>query len=113
MVLFDSIFIDYARRLSMRSHIVHGKVNFNCRLSGMPDVIVQFSGMGNAMGWDDQWFHPSVRFHGKQLRSIPPDGKSTLLEYEEAGQAYTPLKLQYSGSSKTLIETFVLGLMVS
>ncbi|ESL09804.1 mu-adaptin 3 [Trypanosoma rangeli SC58] len=62
--------------------VVRGAVNVNCRLSGMPDVVVR---MANLDLVDDIAFHRCVRRHryeaDRTISFVPPDGKFTLLEY--------------------------------
>ncbi|EKG05087.1 clathrin coat assembly protein, putative [Trypanosoma cruzi] len=62
--------------------VVRGAVHVNCRLTGMPDVVVR---MANLDFVDDFAFHRCVRRHryetDRTITFIPPDGKFTLLEY--------------------------------
>eukprot|EP00756_Hemistasia_phaeocysticola_P045386 Hpha_TRINITY_DN19141_c0_g1::TRINITY_DN19141_c0_g1_i1::g.94821::m.94821/K12398/AP3M; AP-3 complex subunit mu len=64
---------------------VMGHIECNCRLTGMPDVLVQLR-HGDAM--DDVAFHPCVRYgryeQDKSLHFIPPDGQFTLATYRLA-----------------------------
>ncbi|KAH8556450.1 Mu homology domain-containing protein [Umbelopsis sp. PMI_123] len=60
----------------------HGTVNVNCRLSGMPDLALNFI---NHRILDDVSFHPCVRYQkwesDKILSFVPPDGHFSLMSY--------------------------------
>lgn len=84
-ILFDVVeSMDYIMDSDGRVHkaSVRGAVEVNCRLSGMPDVIMQ---LVNTDAFDDVGFHRCVRLHryvGESAISfVPPDGKFTLMEY--------------------------------
>lgn len=64
---------------------VMGRIECNCRLTGMPDMLVQFN---NSDVMDDVSFHPCVRHaryeQDRSLHFIPPDGNFTLMHYRLA-----------------------------
>mmetsp|Transcript_18698 Transcript_18698/g.24680 ORF Transcript_18698/g.24680 Transcript_18698/m.24680 type:complete len:425 (+) Transcript_18698:108-1382(+) len=61
---------------------VQGVVECNCRLSGMPDLLLVFS---DPELIDDCSFHPCVRYNrferDKHVSFVPPDGKFELMRY--------------------------------
>jgi len=71
---------------------VHGEIQANCRLSGMPDLTLCFN---NPHIMDDASFHPCVRYsrweHDKVLSFVPPDGNFKLMNYRVKGQLQMPL----------------------
>jgi AP-3 complex subunit mu len=71
---------------------VHGEIQSNCRLSGMPDLTLCFN---NPHIMDDASFHPCVRYsrweHDKVLSFVPPDGSFKLMNYRVKGQLQMPL----------------------
>lgn len=71
---------------------VHGEIQANCRLSGMPDLTLCFN---NPHIMDDASFHPCVRYsrweHDKVLSFVPPDGAFKLMNYRVKGQLQMPL----------------------
>ncbi|RNF17844.1 putative clathrin coat assembly protein [Trypanosoma conorhini] len=86
----NEIFFDVVEKLdcivdcegNLLHAVVRGAVNINCRLSGMPDVVVRMANMDFV---DDVAFHRCVRRHryeaDRVISFVPPDGKSALLEY--------------------------------
>ncbi|KAG5493996.1 hypothetical protein JKF63_01829 [Porcisia hertigi] len=62
---------------------VQGSIEVNCRLSGMPEVILRLRDVDTVV--DDVAFHRCVRLdryeHDRTLCFIPPDGKFTLMRY--------------------------------
>ena len=62
---------------------IRGSVEVNCRLSGMPDVLVT---MINTDYFDDVSYHRCVRHAryetDRSLSFVPPDGRFTLFEYK-------------------------------
>ncbi|KAM3586183.1 hypothetical protein VKS41_002711 [Umbelopsis sp. WA50703] len=75
----------------------HGNVNVNCRLSGMPDLALNFI---NHRILDDVSFHPCVRYQkwesDKILSFVPPDGHFSLMSYRVnlPGQQILPLQVK-------------------
>ncbi|KAG0750595.1 hypothetical protein G6F57_000571 [Rhizopus arrhizus] len=73
----------------------HGSVQTNCRLSGMPDLTLNFI---NARVIDDVSFHPCVRYRKwdseKVLSFVPPDGHFKLMSYRASLSPYQSLPLQ-------------------
>lgn len=71
---------------------VHGEIQSNCRLSGMPDLTLCFN---NPHIMDDASFHPCVRYsrweHDKVLSFVPPDGSFKLMNYRVKGQLQMPI----------------------
>eukprot|EP01012_Entosiphon_sulcatum_P031780 TRINITY_DN4048_c0_g1_i1.p1 TRINITY_DN4048_c0_g1~~TRINITY_DN4048_c0_g1_i1.p1 ORF type:complete len:441 (+),score=88.40 TRINITY_DN4048_c0_g1_i1:32-1324(+) len=61
---------------------LHGRIEANSRLSGMPDVLCSFM---NASILEDVCFHPCVRFaryeQDRSLSFVPPDGVFELMRY--------------------------------
>lgn len=61
---------------------IKGEINCNCRLSGMPDLIMSFA---NPRILDDVSFHPCIRIarfeRDRVLSFVPPDGSFKLLNY--------------------------------
>ncbi|WWD16046.1 hypothetical protein CI109_100471 [Kwoniella shandongensis] len=71
------------RRGNVLSSSIWGRVNCNSRLSGNPDLLLNFA---NPKMMDNCAFHPCVRYNkwtkDRVLSFIPPDGKFRLLEYQ-------------------------------
>ncbi|KAK8869688.1 hypothetical protein IAR55_000256 [Kwoniella newhampshirensis] len=71
------------RRGNVLSSSIWGRVNCNSRLSGNPDLLLNFA---NPKVMDNCAFHPCVRYNkwtkDGVLSFIPPDGKFKLLEYQ-------------------------------
>jgi len=71
---------------------VHGEIQANSRLSGMPDLTLAFN---NPHILDDASFHPCVRYsrwdHDKVISFIPPDGPFKLMNYRVKGQLQMPI----------------------
>lgn len=71
---------------------VHGEIQCNCRLSGMPDLTLCFN---NPHIMDDASFHPCVRYarweHDKVISFVPPDGSFKLMNYRVKGQLQMPI----------------------
>ncbi|RIB24740.1 AP-3 complex subunit MU-1 [Gigaspora rosea] len=61
---------------------IHGLIQANCRLSGMPDLTLNFV---NPRVLDDYSFHPCVRYNKfeneRVLSFVPPDGHFKLMTY--------------------------------
>lgn len=61
---------------------INGKVNCNCRLSGMPDLLLYFKDPSLI---EDCSFHPCVRYakyeQDKSVSFVPPDGIFELMNY--------------------------------
>jgi AP-3 complex subunit mu len=70
---------------------VFGRIECNCRLSGMPDVLVSFL---NHQALDDVCFHPCVRYaryeQDRSLSFIPPDGTFDLMRYRHNYSSHAP-----------------------
>ncbi|EPY27563.1 AP-3 complex subunit mu [Strigomonas culicis] len=84
-ILFDVVeYLDYVvdgdGQLSRA--LVRGEVLVNCKLSGMPDVVLRLDRLDVV---DDIAFHRCVRQQrfdaDRSVTFIPPDGKFTLLQY--------------------------------
>ncbi|WWD10014.1 hypothetical protein V865_008147 [Kwoniella europaea PYCC6329] len=71
------------KRGNILSSSVWGRINCNSRLSGNPDLLLNFS---NPKVLDECAFHPCIRYNkwekNRILSFIPPDGKFRLLEYQ-------------------------------
>jgi len=71
---------------------VHGEIQANSRLSGMPDLTLTFN---NPHILDDVAFHPCVRYsrwdRDKVISFIPPDGAFKLMNYRVKGQLQMPI----------------------
>jgi AP-3 complex subunit mu len=82
------------RGLTVQSD-VHGSVNVNCLLSGMPDLTLSFI---NPSVLDDCSFHRCVRYsrfeREKVLSFVPPDGKFQLFSFRSASPVDLPLYVQ-------------------
>ncbi|GET92324.1 adaptor complex subunit medium chain 3, putative [Leishmania tarentolae] len=85
-ILFDVVeSLDYILESEGRCvrAAVQGSIEVNCRLSGMPDVVLRLRDIDAAV--DDVAFHRCVRLdryeHDRTLSFIPPDGKFTLMKY--------------------------------
>ncbi|KAF9579020.1 AP-3 complex subunit mu-1, partial [Lunasporangiospora selenospora] len=87
----------------------HGVIQTMSRLSGMPDVTVNFV---NPRLVDDCSFHPSVRFNkwetDKVLSFIPPDGQFPLMSYRVnmPNQQTLPLQIKPSFSAGSNVVKF-------
>ncbi|CAG9582136.1 putative adaptor complex subunit medium chain 3 [Leishmania major strain Friedlin] len=72
---------------------VQGSIEVNCRLSGMPDVVLRLRDVDTVV--DDVAFHRCVRLdryeHDRTLCFIPPDGKFTLMKYTCKSSLLMPL----------------------
>ncbi|KAG2193195.1 hypothetical protein INT46_001957 [Mucor plumbeus] len=73
----------------------HGNVQANSKLSGMPDLSLNFV---NAKVIDDVSFHPCVRYRKwdseKVLSFVPPDGQFKLMSYRATLSPYQAMPLQ-------------------
>ncbi|WVQ78401.1 hypothetical protein IAT38_000487 [Cryptococcus sp. DSM 104549] len=84
------------RRGNVLSSAIWGRINCNSRLSGNPDLLLNFA---NPKVMDNCAFHPCIR-NGKWAKDrvlsfIPPDGKFRLLEYQiAAGSSKNQLPIQ-------------------
>ncbi|WWC69284.1 uncharacterized protein I206_103222 [Kwoniella pini CBS 10737] len=71
------------KRGNLLSSAVRGRINCNSRLSGNPDLLLNFA---NPKVLDECAFHPCIRYNkwekNRILSFIPPDGKFILLEYQ-------------------------------
>ncbi|WWC60961.1 uncharacterized protein I303_103538 [Kwoniella dejecticola CBS 10117] len=71
------------KRGNVLSSAVWGRINCNSRLSGNPDLLLNFA---NPKVLDECAFHPCIRYNkwekSRILSFIPPDGKFRLLEYQ-------------------------------
>jgi AP-3 complex subunit mu len=86
----NEIFFDVIEELSFLidvngmsvSNEINGRIECTCRLSGMPDILLQFK---DPTLLDDTSFHPCVRYarfeQDRAISFIPPDGKFELLTY--------------------------------
>lgn len=67
------------------SNQVWGKIETNCRLSGIPDLLLTFA---DTKYLHDCSFHPCVRLQrwtrDKSLSFVPPDGRFVLMDYRYA-----------------------------
>ena len=61
---------------------INGVINANCRLSGMPDLLLYFKDPSLV---SDSSFHPCVRYakfeQDKIISFVPPDGNFELMKY--------------------------------
>ncbi|KAI8350120.1 AP-3 complex subunit MU-1 [Blakeslea trispora] len=73
----------------------HGSVQTNCKLSGMPDLSLNFV---NAKVIDDVSFHPCVRYRKwdseKVLSFVPPDGQFKLMSYRASLSPFQAIPIQ-------------------
>ncbi|KAI9029055.1 Mu homology domain-containing protein [Phycomyces nitens] len=73
----------------------HGNVIANSKLSGMPDLTLNFV---NPRAIDDVSFHPCVRYRKweseKVLSFVPPDGQFKLMSYRAALSQYNAMPVQ-------------------
>src|SRR5690606_10274269 len=71
---------------------VVGRVIVNCRLSGMPDLLLQFRDPSII---EDCSFHPCVRYakfeQDRSISFIPPDGEFELLTYRVSNISQLPI----------------------
>lgn len=71
---------------------IHGRIEANCRLSGMPDLTLSFI---NPRLLDDVSFHPCVRFKRWEVEKVfsfvPPDGRFQLVTYQLGNQSQVSL----------------------
>jgi len=69
-----------------------GNVLCNCKLSGMPDLLMQFKDPSII---EDSSFHPCVRYarfdQDRAISFVPPDGAFTLLSYRLTNITFAPL----------------------
>ena len=78
---------------------ISGSITVNCRLSGLPDLLVSFKNPG-IFDKDNISFHPSVRTtrweREKKLSFTPPDGHFVLCDYTifDQSKAVVPFTLQ-------------------
>jgi AP-3 complex subunit mu len=90
--LIESINAVVDRNGAMVSSEVVGEAQVNCKLSGMPDLILKFTNSGIM---DDVALHPCVRYarweREKLLSFIPPDGEFKLFDYRVIGNIQLPL----------------------
>ena len=67
---------------------VSGSIEANCRMSGMPDLNLEFT---NPSAFDDCSFHPCVRYNrferSKIVSFVPPDGQFQLMRYRVINNA--------------------------
>nr|ODN87950.1 AP-3 complex subunit mu [Cryptococcus depauperatus CBS 7841] len=89
----------------LSSHI-WGRIDCNARLSGNPDLLLNF---GNPRVMSQCAFHPCIRYNrwskDSTLSFIPPDGKFRLAEYEtEPGSMKAQVPLQVKG--KMMLENY-------
>ncbi|WVO13977.1 hypothetical protein L204_101602 [Cryptococcus depauperatus] len=89
----------------LSSH-VWGRIDCNARLSGNPDLLLNF---GNPRVMSQCAFHPCIRYNrwskDSTLSFIPPDGKFRLAEYEtEPGSMKAQVPLQVKG--KMMLENY-------
>ncbi|KAF0696615.1 Aste57867_12640 [Aphanomyces stellatus] len=75
---------------------VHGVINGNCRLSGVPDLTMVFR---DPSVIDDCSFHPCVRYsryeHERVISFVPPDGNFELMQYRvQVNQVVPPIYCQ-------------------
>lgn len=90
------------------SQDISGEIMVNCRLSGMPDLVLSFQ---DPSVLDDVSFHPCVRFNrferDRVLSFIPPDGNFQLAKYRSTQQADLPLyvrpQFSWHGSSGKIV----------
>ncbi|KAL9647279.1 hypothetical protein ABK040_012630 [Willaertia magna] len=71
---------------------VVGTIKSNCKLSGTPDLLLQFNDPGII---EDISFHPCVRYaryeQDKSISFIPPDGEYELLSYRMSNLPMLPI----------------------
>ncbi|KAG6541595.1 hypothetical protein Mapa_016988 [Marchantia paleacea] len=94
---------------------VYGEVQGNSRLSGMPDLTLNFT---NPSIISDVRFHPCVRYQDwetrQHLKFIPPDGQFKLMSYRVKGLENTPLyvKPQLSCSEGVVRVNILVGIRI-
>lgn len=99
---------------TMVSCEVNGSIMANCRLSGMPELVVTFS---STRFLEDYSFHPCVKYKELQqdnaLTFIPPDGKFKLMSYRAslAPTQRLPISLRSSITPHASGGTFELSLL--
>lgn len=74
----------YTQELFTKMAVLEGQVDFTSHLSGVPDVVINFNLNGHRL--ENPSFHRCVRLdrwlnNGDTVSFIPPDGKSTLMQY--------------------------------
>jgi len=89
---------------------IHGEIQVNCKLSGMPDLTLTFTNPGMM---DDVSFHPCVRYNrweqNKVISFVPPDGSFKLMNFRIKGHLQLPLyvkptiNLQQSGRVSIMV----------
>ncbi|KAF2485271.1 Adaptor complexes medium subunit family-domain-containing protein [Neohortaea acidophila] len=93
----ESLFVTLAPSGRALSAFAHGSIMFNCKVSGVPDLVLNLmtDGKGAGMGTKGEQlqrvmervvFHPCVRLNrwksDGSLSFVPPDGKFALCGYE-------------------------------
>jgi len=71
---------------------VNAKINCNCRLTGMPDLVMNFK---QPQMIEDVSFHPCVRYakyeQDRTISFVPPDGEFVLMTYRINNLPMSPL----------------------
>lgn len=71
---------------------VNGTIHANCKLSGMPDLLLQFKDPSII---DDASFHPCVRYaryeQDRAISFVPPDGEFDLMHYRITSIPMSPI----------------------
>jgi len=71
---------------------INGNVHVNCKLSGMPDLLLQFK---DASIIEDASFHPCVRYarydQDRSISFVPPDGEFDLMQYRITSVPMSPI----------------------
>lgn len=90
--LVETVHCVVDRNGMMAQSEVHGEAQVNCRLTGMPDLLLKFT---NTTPLDDVSLHPCVRIsrweQDRVVSFIPPDGEFTLMTYRVVGNIQLPL----------------------
>lgn len=90
--LVETVHCVVDRNGMMAQSEVHGEALVNCRLTGMPDLLLKFT---NSTPLDDVSLHPCVRIsrweQERVISFIPPDGEFTLMTYRVVGNIQLPL----------------------
>lgn len=94
---------------------VNGTIHANCKLSGMPDLLLQFK---EPSLFEDCSFHPCVRYaryeQDRSISFIPPDGEFDLMTYRVTNIPMSPIycrpQLSFSDDGTSGHLTIMLGL---
>jgi AP-3 complex subunit mu len=71
---------------------INGRIHANCKLSGMPDLLLQFKEPSLI---EDCYFHPCVRYsryeQDRSVSFVPPDGEFDLMHYQVTNIPMSPI----------------------